>query len=340
MRTGNRHEPTGNGKKVKFLGIALCAMLLALGSSANAQQSPKVPRIGFLSATSAAIISTRVAAFRQGLGELGYVEGKNIFVEYRYAEAKLDRLKELAAELLRLNVDVIVTAGPTVTRPVKEATATIPIVMAFDDDPVGSGFAASLARPGGNITGLSILAPEISGKQLELLKEIMPRLSRVAVLGSSTRSGTAQALQETEVAAGAFGVKIQYLDILGSQDVESAFREANKGRAEAVLVLQSAVINAHRKQIADLATKHRLPAIYNVAEFVAAGGLMTYGVSITDLHRRAAGYVDKILKGAQPGDLPIEQPTKFELVINLKTAKQIGLTIPPNVLARADRVIK
>jgi putative ABC transport system substrate-binding protein len=187
---------------------------------------------------------------------------------------------------------------------------------------------------------LSILAPEISGKQLELLKEIMPRLSRVVVLGSSTRSGTAQALKETEVAAGAFGVKIQYLDILGSQDVENAFREANKGRTEAVLVLQSAVINAHRKQIVDLAIKSRLPAIYNVAEFVAAGGLMIYGVSITDLHRRAAGYVDKILKGAQPGDLPIEQPTKFELVINLKTAKQIGLTIPPNVLARADRVIR
>jgi ABC-type uncharacterized transport system substrate-binding protein len=320
--------------------LALCSLFLVLCFSAEAQQPEKVPRIGFLSATSPSTISARVDAFRQGLRELGYVEAKNIVVEYRYAEGKLERLSELAAELVRLKVDVIVTAGPTVTRPVKKTTVTIPIVMAFDDDPVGSGFAASLARPGGNITGLSSQAPEISGKQLELLTEIVPKFSRGAVLGSSTRAGTAQSIKETELAAGALGLKLQYLDVLGPKDIETAFREARKGLAEAVIVLQSAVANAHRKQIVELAMKNRLPAIYNVPEFVDAGGLMTYGVSMTDLHRRAATYVDKILKGAKPGELPVEQPTKFEFVINLKAAKQIGLSIPPNVLARADRVIR
>jgi putative ABC transport system substrate-binding protein len=212
--------------------------------------------------------------------------------------------------------------------------------MAQVNDPIGAGFVANLARPGGNITGLSIMAPELSGKQLELLKEIVPKLSHVAILGTSTRLGTAQALKEAELAAGAFGVKPQYLDILGPKDIEIAFREASKGRAEAVLVLQSAVIYMHRKQIVDHAVKGRLPAIYNVPEFVEAGGLMTYGVHLPDLYRRAATYVDKILKGAKPADLPIEQPTKFEFIVNLKAAKQIGLTIPPNVLARADRVIR
>jgi putative ABC transport system substrate-binding protein len=324
----------------KIFHWLLVTVLLTTASIADAQQTGKVPRIGFLSATSSSIISARIEAFRQGLRDLGYIEAKNIVVEYRYAEGKLEHLSELAAELVRLKVDVIVTAGPTVTRPVKKTTVTIPIVMAFDDDPVGSGFAVSLARPGGNITGLSSQAPEISGKQLELLKEILPKFSRVAVLGSSTRAGTAQSIKETELAAGAFGLKLQYLDVLSPKDIETAFREARKGLAEAVIVLQSAVVNAHRKQIADLAITNRLPAIYNVPEFVDAGGLMTYGVSMTDLHRRAATYVDKILKGRKPADLPVEQPTKFELIINLKTAKQIGLTIPPNVLARADRVIR
>ena len=252
----------------------------------------------------------------------------------------MDRLSELAAELVRLKVDVIVSAGPTVTRPVKEATATIPIVMALDDDPVGSGFVASLARPGGNITGLSTLAPEISGKQLELLKEIVPRLSRVAVLGNSTQPGNAQMLKETELAAGAFGVQMQYLDVLSPKDIETAFRAASKGRAEAILVLTSPALLSQRTQTAELAVKSRLPAIYPWPENVEDGGLMTYSVSITDLFRRAATYVDKILKGAKPADLPVEQPKKFEFIINLKAAKQIGLTIPPNVLARADQVIK
>jgi putative ABC transport system substrate-binding protein len=272
--------------------------------------------------------------------ELGYVEGKNIVIERRHAEGELDRLPELAAELVRLNVNVIITSGPTATRPAKGATSTIPIVMMFDDDPVGSGFVATLARPGGNITGLSTLAPEISGKQLELLKEIVPRLNRVAVIGTSTRHGTAQALKEIELAAGALATKLQYLNIQNSHDIDTAFRAARKERADALLVLQSPVFNSQRAQIADLALKSRLPAVYPRRVFVEDGGLMSYGASISDLDRRAATYVDKILKGAKPADLPVEQPTKFEFVINLKTAKQIDLTIPPNVLARADKVIK
>jgi len=285
-------------------------------------------------------MSARIEALRQGLRELGYVEGKNIVIEWRSAEGKADLLPALAAELVRLKVDVIVTAGPTSTRPAKEATVTISIVMAFDNDPVGSGVVASLARPGGNITGLATLSPELSGKRLELLKEILPKISRVAVLGTSTTPGTAQELKEAELAAGAFGAKLQYLNVLDPKDIETAFRAAGKGRADAVLVLTSGVFNSQRKQIVELAVKNRLPAIYNAAEWVEGGGLMSYGVSVTDLYRRAATYVDKILKGAKPADLPVQQPTKFELVINLKTAKQIGVTIPPNVLARADKVIK
>ncbi len=323
--------------------IVVCllpAVLLLTVSLAEAQQTKKVPRIGFLSATSPSSISARLEAFRQGLSELGYVEGKNVVIEYRYAEGKLDRLSELAAEVVRLKVDVIVTVSPPATRVVKEATVTIPIVMAFDDDPVGSGLVVSLARPGGNITGLSTLYPEISGKQLELLKEIVLGLSRVAVLGNSTQPGNAQALREIEFAAGAFGVQLQYLDVRGPKDIETAFRAASKGRADAVLVLSSPVLFLQRTQIADLAVKSRLPVIYGRPEYVEDGGLMTYGVSITDLYRHAATYVDKILKGAKPADLPVEQPTKFDFVINLKAAKQIGLTIPQSVLYRADKVIK
>ena len=318
----------------KIFALALCAMFVALCSSAQAQQ----PRIGFLATVSLSTISDRVEAFRQGLRELGYVEGKDLVIEWRYAEGKPE--SEVAAELVRLKVDVIVTVGPPGTGSAKKATSTIPIVMAQDTDPVGNGFVASLARPGGNITGLATLAPEISGKQLELLKETVPNLSRVAVLGTSTRPGNAQALKETELAAGTFGVRLQYLDILNSKDIETAFRTASKGRAEAVLVFGGAVLNSHRTQIADLAAKNRLPAIYERAEFMDAGGLMFYGASLTAMYRRAATYVDKILKGAKPADLPVEQPKTFELVINLKAAKQIGLTIPPNVLVRADKVIK
>jgi len=286
-------------------------------------------------------MAARYEAFRQGLRDLGYVEKKNIVIEYRYAEEKLDLLKEFAAELARLKVDVIVTGGSIATRAAKETTVTIPIVMTQDGDPVGNGFVASLARPGGNITGLSSLSSELNGKRLELLKEIIPKLSRVAVLRTSTQPGSAQRLRETELAAGAFGVKLQYLDVLSSKDIETAFRAAVKGRAEAVLMMASGgVSRAHRTHVVDLAVKSRLPAIYSRREDAEAGGLMTYGVSNTDLPRRAATYVDKILKGAKPADLPVEQPTKFELIINLKAAKQIGLTIPESVLYRADKVIK
>jgi len=320
--------------------VALCTVLFALCVSAHAQQPTKIPRIGLLFTATPSAAAARIEAFRQGLRELGYVEGKNILIEQRYAEGQLNHMNELAAELVRLKVDVIVTIGPAATRPAKEATHAIPIVMGVDDDPVGNGFVASLARPGGNITGLASLAPEIGGKQLELLKEIVPRLSRVAVLGTSTQPGNAQSLREAEVAAQALAVKLQYLDVLSPKDIEPVFRTASNGRAEAVLVLRASVFFSHRKQIVDLAAKRQLPAMYYTTEYVEEGGLMTYGVSITDLFRRAATYVDKILKGAKPAELPIEQPTKFELVVNLKTAKRIGLTIPPNVLARADKVIK
>jgi len=320
--------------------MALCTVLFALCVSTHAQQPTKIPRIGLLFTATPSAAAARIEAFRQGLRELGYVEGKNILIEQRYAEGQLNHMNELAAELVRLKVDVIVTIGPAATRPAKEATHAIPIVMGVDDDPVGNGFVASLARPGGNITGLASLAPEIGGKQLELLKEIVPRLSRVAVLGTSTQPGNAQSLREAEVAAQALVVKFQYLDVLSPKDIEPVFRTASNGRAEAVLVLRASVFFSHRKQIVDLAAKRQLPAMYYTTEYVEEGGLMTYGVSITDLFRRAATYVDKILKGAKPAELPIEQPTKFELVINLKTAKRIGLTISPNVLARADRVIK
>jgi len=324
----------------RLLNLVLATFLLITISPALAQQPTKIPRIGFLGGGSATANAGRVEAFRQGLREHGYAEGKNIVIEYRWAEGKLDRLPALAAELVRLKVDIIVSAGPTVTRVAKEATTTMPIVMGFDDDPVGSGFVASLARPGGNITGLSALSPELSGKQLELLKEIIPRLSRVAVVGSSTHPGTAQSIKEIELATGAFKVQLQSLEVLDPKDIETAFATASKGRADAVIVLTSVVTNSHRKQIVELAVKHRLPAIYYTAEWVEVGGLMTYGASFTDLFRRAATYVDKILKGDKPADLPVEQPKKFEFIVNLKAAKQIGLTIPPNVLVRADKVIK
>jgi putative tryptophan/tyrosine transport system substrate-binding protein len=325
----------------KWLGLSIIAFVLLVGGPvATAQHSKKVSRVVLLGAASPSSAAARAQAFRQGLSELGYVEGKNIFIEQQYAEGKFDRLPELAAEVLRLKVDVIVTAGPQATRAAKEATGTTPIVMAFDTDPAGSGFVASLARPGGNITGLASLSPEITGKQLELLKEIVPKLGQLAVLGTSTIPGNASALKETEVAAGAFAVQLRYLDVRGAKDIEVTFRAANKGGADAILVLTNPFTFSQRTEVAKLAIKSRLPAIYPQNEYVEDGGLMTYGASITDLYRRAATYVDKIPKGAKPAELPVEQPTKFEFVINLKAAKQIGLTIPPNVLARADKVIR
>jgi len=323
--------------------ISVCLLIAALlltVSIAEAQQAKKSARIGFLSGTSPSTATGRLNAFRQGLGELGYVEGKNIIIEYRWSEGKRERLPDLAAELVRLKVDIIVTGGPQTTRPAKQATSTIPIVMAQDPDPVGNGFVASLARPGGNITGLSSLAPELGGKQLELMKEIVPRLSHVAVFGTSTTSGNAQELREVELAAKAFGVKVQYLDVLSPKDIETGFRAASKGRADAILMLAGPVLVSQLAQVVDHAEKSRVPAIYPQTEYTETGGLMYYGTNTPDLFRRAATYVDKILKGEKPANLPIEQPKKFEFIINLKAAKQIGLTIPPNVLARADKVIR
>jgi len=326
--------------RLSVVSVILSAMVFALCSSVEAQQAKKIPRIGYLNALFPTTNSARIEAFREGLRDVGYVEGKNIAIEYRYAERKVDRLPALAAALVRLKVDVIVTSASQETLAAKEATNTIPIVMINVGDPVGSGFVASLARPGGNITGLSTLSPELTGKRLELLKEIIPKLTRVAVLGNSTDPGNADTLKELEVAAQALKVELQYLDVLSVNDIETAFRAAGKERADAVIVLSSFLLTSQRRQIIDLAVKSRLPASYARPEFVESGGLMTYGVNLNDLARRAAQYVDKILKGAKPADLPVEQPKKFEFIINLKTAKQIGLTIPPNVLARADRVIR
>ena len=340
MTLGNELQAVGNSNKLRFVLYALCTSLLALCAIAQAEQIAKVPRIAYFSASSESSQISRLEAFKQGLRKLGYTEDKDIVLEQRYAEGKLDRVAALAADLVRLKLDVIVTGGPAATRAAREATTAIPIVMGFDYDPVGSKVVGSLARPGGNITGLSSLAPEISGKQLELLKEIIPGLSRVAVLGTSTEPAIGQLRKEAEHVAGAFNIKLQYLDVLAPKDIGTGFQAAIKTRAEAVLALSSFVIISQRTQIAELASKNRLPTIYPWPEFVDGGGLLTYGPNSKDLFRRAATYVDKILKGAKPADLPIEQPKNFELLINLKTAKQIGLTIPPNVLARADRVIK
>jgi putative tryptophan/tyrosine transport system substrate-binding protein len=322
----------------KLIGFAFTALLFAF-RSAEAQEFKKVPRIGFLT-SSPSSFPDRNDAFRRGLRELGYVEGKNIVVDWRYAEGKPDRFRTLGAELSQLRVDVIVAGSPTAAVFLKEATSTVPIVVTYHTDPVGAGLVDSLARPGGNITGLSVLAPELGGKRLEVLKEIVPKLSRVVILGSSTLPGNVEILRHTELAAAAFGVKVQFFDVLAATDIEPAFRRMVEIRADAVLAQGSGILNTYRNQVADLAIKSRLPSMYYAAEFVDAGGLIFYGVDFADLYRRATGYVDKILKGAQPGDLPVEQPTKFEMAINLKAAKQIGLTIAPNVLARADRVIR
>jgi len=328
-------------KYPKWWGALAISLGLAFGAaSGQAQQPNKVPRIGFVTAGSRSTIAARIEAFRQGLRDLGYTEDKSIVIEWRFAQGKPDRIAEPVAELVRLKVDLILSAGSAVTGPAKEATRTIPIVMAQDTDPLGNGFVASLARPGGNITGLSSYSAELNGKRVELLKELLPKLFRLAVIGQSSYPGNAQALKETESSAAPLKIQINYLDILAPNEIETAFHEAKKGRADAVLVLQSAVLNSQRKETVDLAIRTRLPAIYYAPEFLESGGLMSYATSINDLYRRAAIYVDKILKGAKPAELPVEQPTKFELVINLGTAKQIGLPIPPNVLARADKVIR
>jgi putative ABC transport system substrate-binding protein len=320
--------------------LILSIMLLAFCSSVEAQQATKVPRIGFLFGGSSFGYSVRVEAFRQRLKELGYTEGKNIGIGYRYADGKADRLLSLATELVRLKVDVIVAPSTPSVLAGKKATSTIPIVFVSVADPVASGLVASLARPGGNVTGLTNFAPELSGKRLELLKETLPNISRVAFLWNPANPAQGLLWKETQAAAQALGLQLQSLEARSSDDFDSAFEAALRERTQALIAAPEPLINTNLQRIVEFAAKNRLPAMYAATEAVDAGGLMLYAPNYADDFRRAAFYVDKILKGANPAELPIEQPTKFELVINLKTAKQIGLTIPPNVLARADRVIK
>jgi len=324
----------------RLLVSLVVTLILTAVHTAEAQQPKKVPRIGFLGGASASFYAARTNAFRQGLNELGYTEGKNIDIEYRYAEGKFDRLPDLAAELVGLKVDVIVAAPTPSVLAAKKASATTPIVFASVVDPVASGLVASLARPGGNITGLTILGPELSGKRLELLKEVLPNVTRVAALWNSANPAQELVWKEMQAAAQQLHLQLQSLEVRSANDFDIAFKAALRERAQALIPSGEPLINTQLKRIVEFAAKNRLPAMYAGPEAVDAGGLMSYAPNYTDHYRRAAVYVDKILKGAKPADLPVEQPTKFEFAINLKTAKQIGLTIPPNVLLRADKVIR
>jgi putative tryptophan/tyrosine transport system substrate-binding protein len=315
--------------------------LLAAPLVAKAQSSGKVPRVAYLNASSAANATGVVEAFRQGLRELGYIEGQNILIEYRWADGRFDRLPALATELVRLTVDVIVAPNTPAALAAKNATSTIPIILVTSGDPVGSGLVASLARPGGNVTGLSLTPTlAITGKQLELLKQAFSTLSHVAVLANPTNPPTADLVTETELAARSLGVRLRVVQVREPKQFDDAFSTMKNERVSALLVIPDPLVNDSRGQIVAFAATNRLPAIYPYRTFVDAGGLMSYGVDLFDLSRRAATYVDRILKGAKPAELPVEQPTKFELVVNLKTARALGLTIPPAVLARADEVIQ
>lgn len=321
--------------------FALCfvgAMLFALCSASEAQQPVRIPRIGVLSPLSPEIAAANHEAFRQGLRELGYIEGKNVLIEYRFSRGREEQLPELAAELASLKLDVLMTVGSPGVRAVKQATSTVPIVIAAIGDAVESGFVTSLARPGGNITGLSFINAELEGKRLELLKQAVPRISRVAILRYVPAS--TESLPTLEAVARSLALQLQIYPVQSAEDFKKAFSTIKNDGAEALQVLASPILAAHRKPLVTLAASHRLPAVYQWKEFVEDGGLMSYAANLTEMYRRAATYVDRILKGTKPADLPVEQPTKFELVINVKTAKQIGLTVPPNVLARADRVIR
>ena len=324
--------------KRKLRSFALCAMLFALCALVEAQQPVKVPRIGYVIGSGPGPL---VDAFRQGLRDFGYIEGKNILVEYRYAEGKTDRIASLVAELVQLPVDVLVSTTGRAILAAKQITKTVPIVMVSINDPVATGFVDSLARPGGNITGLSTLVRELAGKRLELLKEIVLGISRVGVLLDPESPFAGIAFKEYESAAPTLRIQLQSLEVRASNpDLEGAFQAGVKGRANALVVVRTPVLTFYSKRITDLAIKNRLPLMCEGTEWVETGGLVSYAASEAQNYRRVAYYVDRILKGAKPADLPVEQPTKFELVINLKTAKQIGLTIPPNVLARADKVIR
>ena len=325
-------------KKITFL--TLCALLLALCSSATAQQPPKVQRIGYLTANSSSVELPRVDAFRQGLRALGHIEGQNIVIEYRFTDGKFERLPDLAAELVRLKVDVLVANTTNAALAAKNATRTIPIFFIGVSDPVAAGLVDSFARPGGNITGLTNIAPVLSGKRLELLKETVPKLTRVAVLWDPHNPGSVPQWNESQLAARELGLQLHSMEVSSANKYESAFKEATKAGSTALAVTLNPLANANQKRVVDLAAKSRLPAIYARGQFVDNGGLMSYAPSFTADGRDAARLVDKILKGTQPADLPVEQPTKFELLINLKTAKALGLTIPPLVLMRAEKVIK
>ncbi len=326
--------------KALCTALALALGLLSPALAAGAQSPAKVTRIGVLYAGFPSATRHLHEAFKQGLRDLGYVEGQTIIIEERWAEGRLERLPDLAAELVQLKVDVIVAGATPPIQAARQATKTIPIVMAVVADPVEQGFVASLARPGGNITGLSVQAPELGGKQLQLLKEVVPRASRVAILWNAANPYPALVVRETEAAARTLRVQLQSLPVRGPEEFEGAFEAATRGRAAALLTVGDVLTMAHRTRIVALAAKSRLPAMYSFREFVDDGGLMAYGANLADSYRRAATYLDKILKGAKPADLPVEQPTRFELVINLKTAKALGLTIPQSVLVRADQVIQ
>jgi putative tryptophan/tyrosine transport system substrate-binding protein len=324
--------------KKTFFGVVLSAMLFALCASALAQQMAKMPLVCFLSIRSG--IEFREEAFRQGLRQLGYIEGKNIRVEWRFAHGKTDKLPRLAAELSQIMCDVIVAGGSVAVEALKNASTNSPVVFTIASDPIGAGLVASLSRPGGNITGLSLDAPGLAGKRIEILKESVSRLSRVAVLYQRASPASKVFLAESNEAARALRVQLYPHGVETKNEIEDAFKAMTKVHAEGLVKLPSGLLTALRKPIVELAVKNRLPAIYEDSIIVEDGGLMSYGPDITDLYRRSAIYVDKILKGAKPADLPVEQPVKFELIINLKAAKQIGLAIPPNVLARADKVIR
>jgi ABC-type uncharacterized transport system substrate-binding protein len=314
--------------------------LLVMAFPANAQPAKKAPRIGVLHAVSADSASQTAAAFTQGLRERGYVEGQNVVVERRFADGRAERISEICAELVRLKVDIIVTTTDVAIATVKQQTQTIPIVMASSTDPVGTGFVASLAHPGGNVTGLTSISPELSAKRLELLKEAVPGLLRVAIMWNPDVRGAVLDYKETQNAARSLQVQLQPVEVSRADDFDRAFSALTTGRAEALIVVGSAFAFTNRSQIASLALKNRLPTMFGVRENVDDGGLISYGPNVAELWRRAATYVDKILKGAKPGDLPIEQPTKFELIINLKTAKALGLTLSSSLLRRADEVIQ
>ena len=328
-------------ENLKWLGLSVIALVLMVaGAVADAQQPKKVPRIGVLLSTTPSSSSPRMEAFRQGLRDLGYVEGQNIAIEDRRREGRSGGYSVDAAELVRLKVDVIVTSGTNATQAAKNATSTTPIIMTFVSDPIGFGFVTSLARPGGNITGLTNYAPELSGKWLELLKEAFPKTSQVAVLLDPASPINTVLFREMQIPATALGMKLLTLEIRDPNELQGTFATLKKGRPDALVVLPPPSPLLRQQRILELAAKNRLPAMYHWREYVDAGGLAFYGASLTDMYRRAAIYVDKILKGAKPADLPVEQPTKFELVINLKTAKQIGVTIPQSMLYRADKVIR